>query len=72
MKDVVLDEVKKIAKDFNRKEALIETMFYKSKEEGYNTYESLQNIEEYLKRVTCPKLVQQYKKIQKNIEKYRM
>lgn len=66
-KNVVLNEVKKIAKEFNRKEKLIEIMFYKSKKEGYNTYESLQNIEEYFKKVTCPKVVQQYKKIQKNI-----
>lgn len=66
-KNVVLNEVKKIAKEFNRKEQLIEIMLYKSKKEGYNTYESLQNIEEYFKKVTCPKVVQQYKKIQKNI-----
>ena len=66
-KNAVLYEVKKIAKEFNRKEQLIEIMLYKSKKEGYNTYESLQNIEEYFKKVTCPKVVQQYKKIQKNI-----
>ena len=63
-KNVVLNEVKKIAKEFNRKEQLIEIMLYKSKKEGYNTYESLQNIEEYLNKL----LVQN---LSNNIKKYR-
>lgn len=43
-KEVVLDEVKKIAKEFNRKEKIIEIMLYKAIEEGYNKKEGLEKI----------------------------
>ena len=64
MKDVVLNEVKKLSKEYNKKEELIEVMLYESKKEGYNTYESLQNIEEYFTN----SLVQN---LSNNIKKYR-
>ena len=61
-KNVVLDEVKKIAKEFNRKEKLIEIMLYNSKKEGYNTNESLQNIEEFFKKLLVQNLSNNMKK----------
>ena len=39
--------LKQISKDVGRNIKLIETMFYKSKEEGFNKKESIKNIYEF-------------------------
>ena len=66
MKNEILNEVKKIAKEFNRKELLIEAMLYSSMKEGYNAYESLQNIKIYFKKLLVQNLsnsINKYRKI---------
>lgn len=39
--------LKQVSKDVERNIKLIETMFYKSKEEGFNKKESIKNIYEF-------------------------
>lgn len=39
--------LKQVSKDVERNIKLIETMFYKSKEEGFNKEESIENIYEF-------------------------
>ena len=63
MKDVVLNEVKGIARKLNKKESVVKIMFYILMQEGFNEKESVELIQEFYKDTTCPKLVQQNRKI---------